>query len=1554
MKRKVSIVIIALLLVTQLMHGFAFTQITHAQDITVTSEGEGVATQTPGQEAETVDVDPGEVTVPDTTEPDAAEPDTAEPDTTVPDSTVPVTPESGEAAEGAETVVDDQESMTAMAAASEIQEQIITSVQMYDEIPGYDGNGNITPKGNPVDQIRPNVNDQVAVVFGWSFPSDSHGYGAGSTYTFDLPDKFKIESQLKGNLDGGAGEYVVNPDGKVTFTFSDLIEGAQLQGSFYVWVKYDASKMEGGLKQPFDFSSIGQGIIDVHFANTAVDKLTKSGVANKNNFNSDEIVWTVDFNQGEKEIKNAVLEDVFPEGLNLKGDIEIRSLEVQINGSVKAGEITQTASQFPVSLGSINQGYRVTYTTSVTAPTETPFTNRPYENQVNLTGDDGYQETAKGRVNISFNEPLNKSGQDSGYDPVTQTITWKVQYNYNQQAILKENAWIEDHFDTTKYALVPGSVQVNQVEINNSGRPSGSTPVNSSEYAIEGVGKGFDEGFKLQFNNDISKAYEIVYQTKAIDRVYKNATVSNTVKMYGGLEKTTTKDIREIIFAKSVQSEDFNKKEIEWKLVINSDRKDMTDIVITDDYEGRHMKLVPGTLEITGPQADQFVQDPIAATDDSEYEKGFSIRLVDGGMISGEHTITYKTSFDPTAGMPTGNVYRNTGTIVWKESGIEQTSITKWADVTPQSYTIENGNKKGEYSAKDKTITWTIDANYNLYDIQDAIIQDNYIGDQSFVDGSLKVNKLLLEGENNVIDIGDEVSLTDGQFQLNSDGKGFRLDLGNIGKEAYRIVYKTSLDGEYDIDGTYSNHATLSDGEGGEVRFNKSATVTPAHGGVYVAKTGKQEGTSDLASWTVNINPSQSYIPAGSELTDTLSDNQILLADSLKLYHVDLPADNSGNVSTKAGAVSTDDYELVVEGNTFTFRFLKAVNTAFILKYQSFINADSGDRISNKVDFAGQSSSVLGSDSKEGIRVSLAGAGGGSSTGLGQIKIKKVDDTGAPLEGAVFEIYNASGSMLLETLKPTDSNGETSSTRNYRLNENDGIPYKLKEVSAPMGYLVDSEYGSVTGKTVAFKDADKPYEIENKKIRQGFQLTKVDSVDTSKTLKGATFELYLKKTDQTREKIGEDLTTGEDGRIAAGDLPPGDYELVEVVAPEYYTLDAAPIPFTIVADQTQIVTLTQTNAMGTDGKLVITKVNAKDQSVLSGIEFELRDNTGSVIGKDVTDVNGVIEFDSLPYGPYTLVETKADGFVIEQPETLVSIIQPETKLTIENKENDRSVKLVKTNESKTQHLQGAVFELRVQTALMDQNGDWEFQVVPDIDEAQLTTDLNGELYLEDLEPNRYQLVEVKAPSGYVLDNTPVEFEITNKQTETVVVEKTNKVIVIPGGPSTPSNPGTPIPETPTTPTPETPAPETSNPGTTVPGTVVVPGTDPEPTSPGTSVPEPTIPEDPTDLESAGTSPDSANPAVPGEDPTSVANAGDANAGDKSNPGNGQGENASTPSETDVAGAQNAQNQQSQGMLPKTGEESRAGYTFTGAALILLGCLGYWFTRRRQQMKHNQA
>lgn len=383
-------------------------------------------------------------------------------------------------------------------------------------------------------------------------------------------------------------------------------------------------------------------------------------------------------------------------------------------------------------------------------------------------------------------------------------------------------------------------------------------------------------------------------------------------------------------------------------------------------------------------------------------------------------------------------------------------------------------------------------------------------------------------------------------------------------------------------------------------------------------------------------------------------------------------------------------------------------------------------------------------------------------------------------------------------------------------------------------------------------------------------------------------------------------------------------------------MDATPIPFTIAENQTQIITLTKSNARGTGGKLVVTKVNAKDQSVLSGIEFELRDGSNAIMDTKVTDLNGVIEFDGLTYGPYTLVETKAEGFVIEQPETLVSIIQPETQLTIENKENNRSVKLIKYNAGRTQHLQGAVFELRAQTALMDANGNWEFRKVTGLDEAALTTNQQGEIILEDLDINQYQLVEIKAPNGYVLDTTPIPFEITNTQTEAVVVEKTNQAIPVSGGGSSgPYNPGTP--NTGVTPDPEkpvTPGPET--PGTSVPGTVVT---------------EPTEPEDGTDIptdEDNGVAPPS--PGVSNGDDTAPP-IGDTDAPD--------GDSAlAPPAGTDTDGSLangNAVSQQtgssaSQGMLPKTGEESTLAFTVTGMMLMALGSLGYVYFRRRQLLQ----
>lgn len=69
--------------------------------------------------------------------------------------------------------------------------------------------------------------------------ADGHGYGAGSTFEFDLPGQFELYNDLNGDLllEGeSVGTYTVNKDNNhVIFTFNDYIEKHdQVGGTFTV------------------------------------------------------------------------------------------------------------------------------------------------------------------------------------------------------------------------------------------------------------------------------------------------------------------------------------------------------------------------------------------------------------------------------------------------------------------------------------------------------------------------------------------------------------------------------------------------------------------------------------------------------------------------------------------------------------------------------------------------------------------------------------------------------------------------------------------------------------------------------------------------------------------------------------------------------------------------------------------------------------------------------------------------------------------------------------------------------------------------------------------------------------------------------------------------------------------------------------------------------------------------------------------------------------------------------------------------------------------------
>ncbi len=1329
---------------------------------------------------------------------------------------------------------------------------VTDSVALYDTEPSFvqDINGvQMNYVGNSLElPNRPDLNNFVAVIYEWTLKG-GHSAGNGDTYIFSLPPQIDASmiNQKTGEISGGYGTYEINPaTGEVTLTFNDEITynpGADTKIFFAAYTKFKASAFDNGLKQEIDFSSVGKAPITVQVASKVTDGIKKKGQDNKNGRNSDKIDWVVEFNQAENMIANAKLEDTLPPGVTLDA-ASVQVCKLTQNPSTQAFSEgacnpiapTVTAGGFELNLGTITDATRVKYTTTVAPVTSGTFKGE-YTNNVKLTGDSfASQSTPSNKVTIQFNKPLEKEAKD--YTDTTQTIKWKIKYNYNQQSFVAGAGILEDKFDTSRYELVTGSLKVYEVTLNSSsGLFESRTP-----YAGSHTSTNTAEGFELTFNDAINNTpFDIEYEIKLKDalRTYKSATVTNTVYS-DGRSVPATQNVHQVIFDKSVVKEDFDNKKITWKLVINQDKKTMTNIVIKDEYANRNMEMVdpladPSSLIVEGLSDGQYTIVP-----DPNYKEGFKIEIP--GPINDKVTFTYTTTFDPTKALHADGKYKNVGTLDWTERNhVEQPDpMNAEAEVVPQNYTVKNGHKTGVYNAKDKTIAWTIYVNYNKHTIVDAIVTDNYSANQSFVPGSLEVNHLTLQAGNNAIEVGAPVTIPTGDFVPDMDGLGFSLKLGNI-NSAYQIKYKTKLGESTPIEGAYSNDAKLfASATPSTPLFEKNdVDVTPKHGGKYISKTGKQVGNSDVAEWTVVVNPSQSYIQAGSMLTDELDNNQILLSDSFELYKTKIEANNNGDISQVEGnKLDLEDkalYDFVVTGNTYSLTFKEPLTTAYTLRYKSYITADNGANILNQAKFAGQSASAVQGNNSESIHVSLGGAIAGAASGKEKIKIVKKDDEGNPLANAKFELWNSNQSVFLETLT-TDANGVAETEKVYRYNAA-GLPYWLKEIAAPDGHVRDPQFAA--GKTIEFKGNAAPIEIVNEKIRQGFQLIKVDSVDNSIKLKDAEFKLL----DSNGAQVGELLTTDNNGQIAAGNLEPGDYTLVEVKAPLFYKLSSTPIPLKIVANQTAIVELEAKNIKGSGGKLVVTKVDAKTSKELQGIEFQLYDADGHLVTTTETDINGVIEFNGLAYGNYKLVETKADGFVIEQAERAIVITEPTTMITIQNKKNERSVQLTKYNQSKSQVLPGAIFELREQTNMVDLEGNPIFQTVAGIDVSKLTTDSNGQLLLTDLPANKYQLIEVKAPSGYKLNSTPVEFEITLVQTEAVLVEKTNERIPSSGGGGWTPGPGpteTPKPTEEPKPT-ETPGPTETPQPTETPEPTPTPGPTetPKPTNPGDKVKEET-------------------------------------------------------------------------------------------------------------------
>ena len=413
---------------------------------------------------------------------------------------------------------------------------------------------------------------------------------------------------------------------------------------------------------------------------------------------------------------------------------------------------------------------------------------------------------------------------------------------------------------------------------------------------------------------------------------------------------------------------------------------------------------------------------------------------------------------------------------------------------------------------------------------------------------------------------------------------------------------------------------------------------------------------------------------------------------------------------------------------------------------------------------------------------------------IGKLVIQKVDadnilstkngvTTYAPLTGATIRITDANGKEIY--------NGSTNSMGRIVIKTVRAGKYYWEELTAPKGYE------KLTGKhEFTITDTSSVINIENHRVTGTIVLTKEDkdhaayndSVKYPNQLAGAVFEIYNSKNEKVYtdakdtngyaySKTGSNTTfvTDENGKLRISGLPWDIYRIHEVTAPKGYEVGE---DITVNIDRDNVVDENNKavvfNKTVTDSEktasIVLTKQDEVSKEVLNNAYYDVyRYNDDSADAADHkwvkaydsirTNSAGEIKIDNLKFGRYRFVETQPPkGYLLNTKDSDVNTTTLKAELTKDTVETivnitatdprkPGSASLVKTNEEGIA-LSGAEFAL------------YKKGTTDTLIKDKLTTDENGEIArINNLSWGDYYFVETKAPKGYVLDNTKIEFTL---------------------------------------------------------------------------------------------------------------------------------------------------------------------------------------------------